>query len=170
MLRQFHDSENAEERHLAAWACVLAPNAVNDMEEPIGLARRDVEIRNANPDSLLGLGAVLFRAGRFQEAMAALERCEPTFAPATSGFFRAMTCFKLGQDDEARSWYDKAVAATAKVLKDNASDAFGHIKLQILRDESTQMLGITDDIGTTDDEPRPNDHQQEVRSGSPTSD
>ena len=150
MLRQFHDSRNALELHFAAWTCALAPNAVATMDDAIELARRAVDI-GASQDSLLGLGAALFRAGRFQEAMAAFERCEaaaasPLTSPAYAWYFRAMTCFKMGQADEARQWYDKAVTATAKLLNDDGT-AFTEpvswnrrLTLELLKDEAARMI------------------------------
>src|SRR5206468_2707224 len=61
MVRQFHDSQNAEELHFAAWTCALAPSAIGDMEEAIGLERRCVEINPLSQHFLQGLGAALFR-------------------------------------------------------------------------------------------------------------
>ncbi|MGQ0636155.1 MAG: tetratricopeptide repeat protein [Planctomycetaceae bacterium] len=156
MLRQFHDSRNHYELHFTAWTCALAPNAIADIEEAISLARRAVEIAGANQrmQAWQGLGAALFRAGRFDEALAALERCESAeatdnTAPAYAWYFRAMTCFKLGQLDEARRWYDKAVDSTEQILGDGKATGAEpggwnrRLTLELLRDEAAALLGVT---------------------------
>jgi tetratricopeptide (TPR) repeat protein len=101
---------------------------------------------------LQGLGAALFRAGRFREALETLERCESAeendgTTPAYAWYFRAMTCVKLGQVDEARRWYDKAAEATEKVLGDGKGTGAEPVAwnrratLELLHSEATALLG-----------------------------
>jgi tetratricopeptide (TPR) repeat protein len=178
MLRRFHDSQNPLELHFAAWTCALAPNAVADMDDAIALARRCVEIAPARKGFVQGLGATLFRAGRFEEALEALDRSEsakndPVTSLVYGWYFRAMTCFRMGKADEARQWYDKAVAETTKLLTDNGTIGTEpvpwnrRLMLELLRAEASLMLGITANTGTRDAATRPNDPQPEARSGSP---
>jgi tetratricopeptide (TPR) repeat protein len=80
------------------------------------LAERAVEL---DPDSvfhLKNLGAVLYRSGRFDEALAKLNEAElrhndpkhdGNSSPAYTWYFLAMTHQRLGHEDEARKWYEK---------------------------------------------------------------
>ena len=75
---------------------------------------------------LRSLGAIYYRAGRFEEAqtqlMAAIETPEmdATYV-AYTWYLLAMTNHRLGQSEEAKSWLGKATSHTAKALADDRS-------------------------------------------------
>ena len=58
-----------------AWLCALGPDAVDDFSQPIALAEKALADARpqARPDVLNTLGAVLFRASRYKDAIARLE-------------------------------------------------------------------------------------------------
>ena len=98
---------------------------------PVTLAERAVEKDPENVFHVNTFGAVLYRAGRFDEALARLDEAESlqtkpdskaNSSPAYTWFFLAMTHYRLGNVDEARNWYDKAAAWTSEVLVSGGED------------------------------------------------
>jgi hypothetical protein len=90
---------------------VLGPEALKDSGEPIQLATRSLATNPERIPPAVGYGAALFRAGRSQAAIHALEN-----AIAASGdrpiplhwLFLAMAHDQLGRKEDARRWLDKA--------------------------------------------------------------
>ncbi|MSR60201.1 MAG: tetratricopeptide repeat protein [Planctomycetaceae bacterium] len=165
---RFATSQDRHELYWTVWTCVLAPGAMDDSALLVDLARQGRNVAAGDPLMNQILGAALFRAGQFERALEALERSEIGAMPsihvanleggrAYAWYFRAMTCFELGQADEARHWYDKAVAETAKSLEDKGTSWNRRLTLELLRAESARLLGVTGDDDTRDDETRPND-------------
>jgi tetratricopeptide (TPR) repeat protein len=105
------------------WTCVLAPNAVAD---PIEMASRlensmimDLIKYLKHHHSAMELGAVFYRAGRYDDAAKMLTQAsEMNPGPYRSNmictwFFLAMTHYRLGHPQEARRWLDKAIEVKA---------------------------------------------------------
>ena len=129
MLRAFGKPESSgEPAEFTAWACALGPHAVDDYGPAIALAER---LRAAHPKSQMigsAIGALLFRAGRFEQAAARLTEADrldkdPRSSPIYTWFFLAMAHDRLGHAAEAKSWRDKALAATEQALADHARGA-----------------------------------------------
>ena len=152
MLEKFAESEAADDLHWVAWACVLTPDSVDDYSRPIELAERAV---TANPDNIrygLGLGAMLYRAGNFDEALEALNRSDKSKAssrtsPAYGWYFLAMTHHKLGDESQAKEWFDKAVTRAETELDETQDDRAPvawnrRLTLELLRQEAEKLLGI----------------------------
>ena len=125
MLEQFAETEDEQTANFTAWSCALAADAVDDFSLPVRLAKRTGERIPSNVFHLNTLGAVLYRAGRFDEALARLDEAESLQAKpdaqanssaAYTWYFLAMTHYRLGHEEEARKWYDKAAAWTSSVL------------------------------------------------------
>jgi serine/threonine protein kinase/Flp pilus assembly protein TadD len=151
MLGRFGGTENPETAHWVAWALCLAPDAGRQWAQPIKLAERALQGQPKN-DYSLTLGAALYRAGRFPEA---LNRLEPIglaleqdaarpgpYSPAYAWFFLAMAHRRLGHDAEARRWLDKARTWTEQELRDPKSEPSRawnrRLTLQLLRREAEQ--------------------------------
>ena len=93
------------------------------------------------------MGAVEYRAGNWASAIEALTKAAAAEGPdkpddlawrriSIGRFFRAMACLQLAQNDEARRWYDQAVAWMEKnAPKDE--------ELVRFRGEAAGVLGIT---------------------------
>ena len=67
------------------------------------------------PTSYTTLALAEYRAGHWAESIAAAERSTARTkgagaANAANGFFLAMALWQKGDKDEARKWFDKAVA------------------------------------------------------------
>ena len=154
MLQQFQDTEKPAEGYWTAWTCLLGPEAVDDYAPVVRLAEAALE---ADPDSqpyLNTLGAILYRAGRFEEALERLTEAnslieepetESQSSPAYTWYFLAMAHHKLGDDAEAKKWLDKATEWTDKVLAEheNGTSTLSwnrKLTLKLLREEAEAML------------------------------
>jgi tetratricopeptide (TPR) repeat protein len=80
-----------------------------------------------------------YRNGDWKEAAAALEKSIALSKGGTAfdWFFLAMARWQLGQKDEARKWYDKAVAWMDKNQPKND-------ELRRFRAEEAALLGVVD--------------------------
>ena len=155
MREQFGYSKDPEEAHWLAWTCLLAPDAVDDYGLVVRLAEQAVE---ADPDSevyLKTLGAILYRAGRFEEAVPRLTEAnnliedpdtESNSSSAYTWYFLAMAHHKLGRDAEAKKWLQKATEWTDKILGEHKEGTTllswnRHLTLKLLREEAETLLG-----------------------------
>jgi len=96
----------------AAWACALGPEATSDLEAPVRLAEIGVRgVRELDkPNYLNTLGAALYRAGRFDEAIRRLEegiRLRGGASVPLEWAFLAMAHHRLGHRDESRRWLER---------------------------------------------------------------
>ncbi len=163
MVARFAETEDANIAHFASWSCVLAADATDDFSLPVQLANRAVETNPNDVAHIQTLGAVLYRAGRFEVALerlidanASLE--DPThearMSPAYGWFFLAMTHRRLGNVDEAQQWLDKATQWTQQVLAERpegAGTAWNRrLTLELLRHEAEELIGVEADTVTGD--------------------
>jgi hypothetical protein len=81
LLERFSKTYSPRTAGEVAWICVRIPEAVVDPGRPLELARFAAREEPGGPDSLTGLGAAFYRAGRYDEAVSSLEevipRCHP---------------------------------------------------------------------------------------------
>src|SRR5206468_205281 len=82
MLERFGQKTDSDPGYWTAWTCVLAPNGVSDWKPLVNLAEKVLAADPKNCDKLRLLGAVLYRAGRFEEAAQRLTEAEAAFAEA----------------------------------------------------------------------------------------
>jgi serine/threonine-protein kinase len=111
MLERCGKAPDLRAYHVAR-ACTLAPNAVADASLPGRLAETELKARAGQFWSLTERGALQYRAGRFPEAIALFE--QSLRADATPGravvnwLWLALAQQRLGRQEEARRWLDKA--------------------------------------------------------------
>jgi tetratricopeptide (TPR) repeat protein len=130
-----------------AWACSIAPDALVDPVQAVQLAERayaqakDSITRNT-------LGAALYRAGRFDEAVEKLNQNEETHG-AFDWFFLAMAHQRLGHAEPARHFLDKALAGFEQYTQPNAKVPWWRdrsltfdqrLELQLLRREAETLI------------------------------
>jgi serine/threonine protein kinase/WD40 repeat protein/tetratricopeptide (TPR) repeat protein len=153
-LERFARTTNAEAANFVAWVCVLGPEAVRDLEEAVRLAARAASADPKNDAYQVTLGAALYRAGRFQEAVQRLEQAvnpkeaDPTkvmqYSPAYCWLFLAMAHQRLGHAAEAGRWLDKAVQWIKRQAKEPSNPAEGtwyrRLTLQLLCREAEALL------------------------------
>jgi tetratricopeptide (TPR) repeat protein len=144
----------------ATWACTLSPGSVADPERVVSLAKDALTRTSRDHGHVNQLGAALYRAGRFEEAVARLTEatelsCHPYRTNVLSTwFYLAMAHHRLGHADEARRWLDWAAQATQQALKSPAEpparsanrdgviapDWSRRLTLGLLRREAEQLI------------------------------
>jgi tetratricopeptide (TPR) repeat protein len=100
-----------------AWLLITAPDRkLQDPGKALELAKKTVELAPGNGDYRNTLGAAYYRAGDWKSAVAALTKSMDLRkgGDATDWFFLAMAHCRLGDKDQARTWYDRAVQGTEK--------------------------------------------------------
>jgi uncharacterized protein HemY len=95
-----------------AWSCVLAAEAVADVQAPVRLAQLAVDgaPESDKPTCLSTLGAALYRAGRFDDAMRRLEEGIQWRNGASlpqEWVFLALAHDRLGHREQALHWLQK---------------------------------------------------------------
>jgi tetratricopeptide (TPR) repeat protein len=138
----------------ALWIVVLAPDAVNDRNRLVQRAeaalRKDLQTGWASTI----LGAALYRADRFAEAVRRLNEANAAweqavtkpdkYSPAYLWFFLAMAHQRQGHAAEARRWLDKAQKWTEQETQDSRNPAWNRrLTLQLLRREAEQPIGAS---------------------------
>jgi tetratricopeptide (TPR) repeat protein len=98
-----------------AWALVRSPTRPRgDFEAGLVHARKAVELKPKEPNSLGTLALAEYRCGHWRESLAACEQAMK-LVQGGSGYDRfvmAMALWQVGEKDQARAWFDKAVAWT----------------------------------------------------------
>jgi tetratricopeptide (TPR) repeat protein len=124
-----------------AWTLATSPDArLRDATRAVELATQAVAGAPKNHSYRNTLGAARYRAGDWKGAIADLEQAIALRQPdshfnAFDGFFLAMAHWQLGEKDQARTWFDKAIAWMDRGLKDNAG-------LQRFRAEAAALLDV----------------------------
>lgn len=143
MLEQFSQTDNPDTAYWAAWTCVLAPEAVGDFDQPMALAQKASQGSFPVDSCRRTVASLLYRAGRFDEALASLQEQASEDAgqtsPAYAWFFLAMTHHRLGHTDESHEWLDKAIAQAEQEIANNASWN-RKATLQLLRQEAESLI------------------------------
>jgi eukaryotic-like serine/threonine-protein kinase len=123
-----------------AWDCVVAPDAVADPEMPVRLAERAVGEAPESAACLNTLGAALYRAGRFSEAIHRLEegiRQRGGESSPQDWVFLALAHHRLGQHAEAHAWLDRL-----RTYQPDRSDAayWNELEIRLLRREAEAVI------------------------------
>ena len=111
LLQEFGKSTSENLLASLAWICVLSPNSVEDSDALIRLVwpggdLDETQSRSASlsPAQLSTLGAALYRAGRYEEAILRINQSSETeggYSPPENHAFLAMACHRLGRASEA---------------------------------------------------------------------
>jgi WD40 repeat protein/Tfp pilus assembly protein PilF len=118
MLKRFGHRGDASTVQWMAWTCALGPDAASDLTQVVDAIKQLVASDPTSDRYRNTLGAVLYRAGHFQEAADELKRLADTwekrgekpahYSPAYTWYFLAMAQHRLGHKDEAEAWVKKA--------------------------------------------------------------
>ena len=150
MLDRLGQTDKPDVAHWLAWAAVLAPQAVDETNRPVALAEAAVASDRNNDRFSNTLGAALYRAGRFDEAVAKLNEVHAAweqaatkpneYSPAYSWFFLALAHQRLGHAEEARRWLDKATAWAEQEIKREGVAWNRRLTLELLRREAESLV------------------------------
>jgi eukaryotic-like serine/threonine-protein kinase len=124
-----------------AWICALGPDAVSDFSRPIALAEMAAKL--ARPEARAGvlntLGAVLYRAGRYQESidrMGDSMKAGGGDGTVYDWLYLAMAHHHLGHDAEAKRYFAKSAGAVAAP----GGSPWDRMEIDLLWKEATQTL------------------------------
>jgi serine/threonine protein kinase/tetratricopeptide (TPR) repeat protein/WD40 repeat protein len=113
---------NAKYHSTLAWLLANCPDPrFRDPGEAVRQAKRAVELAPKAGGYWMALGMAHYRAGDWEAAAAALEKSAQLRkgGNAFDWFFLAMARWRLGQKEEARKWYARAVGWMEKNQPDN---------------------------------------------------
>jgi tetratricopeptide (TPR) repeat protein len=132
------EPKDANTLNQAAWFHATCPDTkFRDPQRAVQLAKKAVEQAPKEGNYLNTLGVAQYRAGDYKAALAALQE-SMMLSPGGDGedwFWLAMVHWKLGEIDEARNWYHKAVDWMEKSQPKN--EELGRIHA-----EAKDLLGV----------------------------
>jgi tetratricopeptide (TPR) repeat protein len=155
MLQHFEKKTEPAVLDWVTWTCALGPGALDDLTPAIALAERITAAEPKMSKYRLNHGALLYRAGRYREAVEVLTEVDRMMsdpadksiaAPAYTWFFLSMSHARLGNPDEAARWNAKAAEHTQEALAAAATDPAAGAKanrwltLRLLRDEAAATI------------------------------
>ena len=98
--------------NMLAWSlATVRDSQLRNPDEAVQLATKAVELEPANGGVHNTLGVAYYRAGKWQEAITSLQK-SVTLASggdANDWFFLAMAHWQIGEQEQARDWFHKAV-------------------------------------------------------------
>jgi len=121
-----------------AWECATSSDASSrDPERAMRLAQPLITAAPQEGNYWNTLGAAHYRAGSWQQAVRSLQKSMALRAGGDSfdWFFLAMCHWQLGQRDQARDWYTRAVEWMTKYKPQDA-------ELIRFRSEAAELLGM----------------------------
>jgi len=142
MVDRFGAIDDPDKASSVAWTCALLPNAVSEVEVPIRLAQAAVKgaSRHHMADSLTTLGATLYRARRFDDAIRRLDEGillpRPGKLPQAWAFL-AMAHHRLGHGAEARRWLDRLREYQPSTDPDRF---WNELEIRLLRSEAEAVV------------------------------
>ena len=142
LVAQFGQTTAAADLNLVAWSCTLAPTAVADRGAPVRIAEAALSAAPADrrPDVLTTLGAALYRAGRFDEAIRRLGESVQagggSASPQASAFL-AMALHRRGDHAAARRWLE---ALRGSNPASNSRFSWDDVEIGLLRGEAEELV------------------------------
>jgi tetratricopeptide (TPR) repeat protein len=138
LVEKKQDAENAGPHNSLAWLLATCPDAkVRDAAKAVTLAKKAVELEPHSKYAWNTLGVAYYRAGDWKPAVKTLEK-SMGMRNGEDRFFLAMAHWQLGDEEQARKWYDQAVAWMDKHQPDDE-------ELRRFRAEAAALLGIRAD-------------------------
>src|SRR5262249_7059726 len=141
-------TRNPRQANNLVWVCTLAPGAVDDPRLLVQRMEKAVKSDHASWYYAGTLGAALYRAGRFDEAVRRIEganKLQGKGGVIQDWPFLAMAHHRLGHAKQAQKWLDQAVRAieAAKPKKPPTGAGSGwseKIEIQLLRREAQTLI------------------------------
>jgi WD40 repeat protein/tetratricopeptide (TPR) repeat protein len=111
MVPRFGRTTNTAVANQVAWACAVGPGALGDLEPAVRLAENAVRANSGSFETHTVLGAILYRAGRLKDAVAALNeavKLNDQGGTANGFLFLAMAQQRLGLRGDANASLERA--------------------------------------------------------------
>jgi tetratricopeptide (TPR) repeat protein len=148
LLEQALKTRNAAQANNLVWACSLAPGAVPDPKPLVERMEKEFQTGPAPWWYFNTLGAALYRAGRFADAVRRIEegiKIQGKGGVPQDWLFLAMAHHRLGHAAQARKWLDQAVRAIEpadpKKQASGAGPGWGErVEIQLLRREAQTLI------------------------------
>jgi tetratricopeptide (TPR) repeat protein len=165
MLERFGQTDKPDVAHWVAWTSVLAPGSVKDWDPSLKLAETAARADPQTNSYALTLGAALYRAGRYEEAIQRLKAItgagEQAGSPVRSSaaypwFFLAMAHQRLGQTEEGRKCLDEGIKGMEQETNKKDLPWNRRLTLQLFRREAEALLGMKDEKTHHEDTKDPN--------------
>jgi hypothetical protein len=142
LLARFGQTTSVSDLNLVAWSCALAPTAVADHGAPVRIAEAALSASSEDRRSLVltTLGAALYRAGRFDEAIRRLEengQARGGSASPQASAFLAMALHRRGDHEAARRWLE---ALRAHNPGSDPRFSWDDVEIGILRGEAEELV------------------------------
>ena len=168
MLQRFGQADKPGEARWVAWTCAVRSDAVADWTTVVALGEKAAKSHPRCLSCMSTSGAALYRAGRFEEALARLKEAErlvtdPSqnlqWSPAYTWLFLAMAHHRLGHAEESRQWLDKGVTWTDKALREHEQGVKPlpwnrRLTLKLLRQEAETLLPNSEKPPATKEKPK----------------
>jgi Flp pilus assembly protein TadD len=140
--RKYRQTTDPYQANAVAWHCALAPGAVGDVDATLKLAELAAKglPTDQKPLALNTLGAALYRAGRFEEAIRRFEEAIASRMGDTEPLdwpFLAMAHHCLGHRDEARRWLDRLRNRQAST---DPNQFWDELEIRLLRSEAEAVI------------------------------
>jgi tetratricopeptide (TPR) repeat protein len=135
-----------------AWLLATHPDPkLRDPTRAVELGKKAVQLAPKQGYIWNTLGVACYRAGAWKDAIAALTQSMKLArgGTPTDWLFLAMTHQKLGQEEEARRWYDRAVERMDRNRPANPEE------LRRFRSEAEEVLGVNETAGKKEGGPMP---------------
>lgn len=147
----FEKSDEREVLNQVAWTCAIGSDVIDDYRRVVKLTDRTMAGVDEPMHHLQNTrGAVLYRAGRFEDAAKQLEEAVADHwkgGTPWDWFFLAMAHHRLGNTSDAQEWLDKAVAWMnedhSQSSEDESRPELGwdqQLELEILRQEAESLV------------------------------
>jgi WD40 repeat protein/serine/threonine protein kinase len=151
MRQRFARPENPHGTNTTVYLCALVPDAVTDFDALVRLAEQACAKSPQNWYYLDTLGAALYRAGRFEDAIRTLDEACAVHGKGGNScnwFFLALAHHRLGHADDARRWLSTAVAWQERAIRNNLHDPRVstplpwdvRLTLELLRREAEELI------------------------------
>jgi WD40 repeat protein/serine/threonine protein kinase/tetratricopeptide (TPR) repeat protein len=135
--------------YLIVWHCALCPGSAIDRMAPVRIA--DLALRSASsyyrPRLLVGLGASLYRAGRYDDAVARLEEAEQgpgEHQPPVMAFL-AMANQARGRRAEALRWLEQLRGRASSRSRSDES-VWKELEIEVLTNEALAVVLLDPDF------------------------
>ncbi len=148
VLKRFGQTKAPNEAALVAWCCKVSPKALEDYTEPVRLAKFAVSKKPTSSFHHNQLGAILYRAGQYKEALKYLTRSlqlRRDGTPVWDWLWLAMTHHRLGNRKEAQKYFEDSTKWLNK-MRNSPPIRLGwgsKLELQLLENEARRQIAGT---------------------------